>query len=39
MLESLAIKLDETKELRTLAEDAKMMNDLGITSYLADLAE
>jgi hypothetical protein len=39
MIENLAMKLDETKELRILAEDAKMMNDLGITSYLADLAE
>lgn len=38
-LERATALVDEAKELRALSEDAKEMNDLGIASYLADLAD
>jgi len=39
MLEETTLALDETFELRSLSEDAKIMNNLGIMTYLIDLAD
>jgi hypothetical protein len=39
MLEETTLALDETSELRSLSEDAKIMNNQGIMTYLIDLAD